>query len=157
MNAVKLHTILLLVCLLGLAGLASYILGQPKAEKQAFVLNERVFTHYKGTQLLEKKLAQLKLTHQRQLDSLQSVAFQPTARQQELIERFAQEQQALSEQYTADIWQQINQTAAEFGKEKGYGFIFGATGDGNLMYAKESENITDELIVYLNEKYDGNH
>ena len=64
------------------------------------------------------------------------------------------EQQELSSRYTADIWKRINHYVSDYGKTEGYDFIFGATGDGGLMYANDVNDITDEVILYLNKKYE---
>jgi len=51
------------------------------------------------------------------------------------------------------IWKRLNPYLVDFGKEKGYDFIIGANGTGNVLYANEDKNITDELIKYVNERY----
>lgn len=40
--------------------------------------------------------------------------------------------------------------------KKGYRYIFGAEGSGVLMYADERNNITKEVIEYINARYKGN-
>ncbi len=47
----------------------------------------------------------------------------------------------------------INNAVIKFGEESGYDYILGANGNGSIMYANDSEDVTDELITYLNEKY----
>jgi outer membrane protein len=44
----------------------------------------------------------------------------------------------------------------DYGKKHGYDFIYGAQGSGNLMYANGQKNITDEVLKYINERYQGN-
>lgn len=51
------------------------------------------------------------------------------------------------------LWKRLNPYVADFGKEKGYSFIYGANGTGNVLYADESLNVTDELIKYVNKRY----
>jgi len=51
------------------------------------------------------------------------------------------------------IWKRLNPYIAEYGKEKGYAYIYGANGTGNVLYADEGEDITDELIEYVNKRY----
>lgn len=51
------------------------------------------------------------------------------------------------------IWKRLNPYIAEYGKEKGYAYIYGANGTGNVLYADESEDITKELIEYVNKRY----
>ncbi len=54
------------------------------------------------------------------------------------------------------IWKQINQYVTDFGKEKNLDIILGANGGGGLMYAKDKIDITNDIIIYINEKYSGN-
>lgn len=42
----------------------------------------------------------------------------------------------------------------DFGKEKGYDYIFGTGDAASVLYAKDAYNITDELIKMLNEAYE---
>lgn len=58
-------------------------------------------------------------------------------------------------QYDEQIWKQINQYVKDFGEEKGYDYVFGATGTGSVMYADKSKNITEEVSTYVNSKYKG--
>ncbi|MDQ3110675.1 MAG: OmpH family outer membrane protein [Bacteroidota bacterium] len=79
-------------------------------------------------------------------------------RQQEYMQRkqeFEEDNIALAQQYTDQIWAQISQYSKDFGKENGYSFILGAAGDGVLMYADESKDLTETLKIYINEKYHG--
>ncbi len=47
----------------------------------------------------------------------------------------------------------INNAVVKFGEESGYDYILGANGNGSIMYANDSEEVTDELISYLNRTY----
>ncbi|MBN8696069.1 MAG: OmpH family outer membrane protein [Bacteroidetes bacterium] len=47
----------------------------------------------------------------------------------------------------------INGLIAEFGKANGYSIIFGTT-DGNILYANPEIEITNEVLLFLNNKYD---
>ena len=57
--------------------------------------------------------------------------------------------------FNDQILKQITQYVKDYGKEKGYTIVFGAEGSGAIMYAKDAIEITDEAIVYLNQKYTG--
>lgn len=70
-------------------------------------------------------------------------------------QQFEQDNNAMTTQYEEQIWKQLNQYAQDFGKEKGYTILFGANGDGGIMYADQSANVTEELKAYANEKYKG--
>lgn len=55
-----------------------------------------------------------------------------------------------SEEYQTTVWKQINSIIEKYGKDHGYKFILGATGDGAIMFAAEGEDITKEIIKYIN-------
>lgn len=73
---------------------------------------------------------------------------------EDLNRQYTLDEKAISEKYTAAIWKDINQYIAEFGKEKHCDFIFGANGNGNLMFANEVHDVTDEVIQYVNKRYE---
>ena len=62
-------------------------------------------------------------------------------------------EEELTARYTSDIWKHINEGIAEFGKAEGYDFIFGASGNGGIMYADEANDITDRVVTYINLRY----
>lgn len=68
---------------------------------------------------------------------------------------FEQESMASIEKYEQEIWKQINQYVKDYGKANGYTYILGADGTGAVMHADESEDITEELTRYVNERYKG--
>ena len=70
-------------------------------------------------------------------------------------QQFKQDNQALLQQHNEQITKQLNQYIKEFGDEQGYTYIYGASGNGSLMYAAEKEDITQEVIAYINQKYQG--
>lgn len=61
----------------------------------------------------------------------------------------------ISAEYNDKIWDKLNRYVTEYGKENNYKVIFGAGGDGNIMYAEESINVTSEVVEYCNNKYNG--
>ncbi len=48
---------------------------------------------------------------------------------------------------------QINSFIEKYGKEKGFTIILGTTASGNLLYADQSTDITEEILKGLNESY----
>ncbi len=154
------NNIVLILNLVIVLALAGFILFQNKEERKAYVLNQKLFEGFTGKKELEKKLNDLKSSNKKNVDSLttliQAKANEPALVQyyQQMIQSYELNEQQLSTKYTADIWKRINDYVAEFGKEKGYDFIFGATGDGNLMYAKDTHDVTEELVRYVNAKYE---
>jgi outer membrane protein len=61
----------------------------------------------------------------------------------------------ISKEFDSQIYQQLNQYLSDFGRENGFTYIFGTQGTGTLMYASDGENVTQDVIVYINEKYSG--
>ena len=129
--------------------------------KEGFIMNKTLFENFKGKKFLEEKLNKVKDRNKHKLDSIESIleldpknaytlnSYQETARACQL------EEQQLSDQYTAEIWKQINSYLIEFGKENNYDFILGAKGDGNLMYANDQSHVTEDALIYINSRYDG--
>ncbi len=53
------------------------------------------------------------------------------------------------------IWKLINEAVNQYGETHNLDFIYGVSGSGTLMYAKETYNITDEIVHQLNsQSYD---
>jgi outer membrane protein len=125
---------------------------------------------------LESKLMKVKNQRQAVLDSLEfelkviskeiyagkntdknKLTVFETKREQYLVKKqeFSEDNENLSAQFDEQIFRQMNQYVKDFGEKKSYSYIFGANGQGVLMYAKESEDITDEVLKYINERYKG--
>lgn len=51
------------------------------------------------------------------------------------------------------LWTRLNPFIEDFGRERGYSYIYGANGTGNVLYASPDLDITDELIEYVNKRY----
>tara|TARA_R100001369_G_scaffold29172_1_gene52453 strand:- start:143307 stop:143816 length:510 start_codon:yes stop_codon:yes gene_type:complete len=47
----------------------------------------------------------------------------------------------------------VKEYVKEYGKDNDYTYIFGSNESANIMYAKEGLDITDEILVKLNESY----
>ena len=62
---------------------------------------------------------------------------------------------ALSKQYDGEIFTQMNQYVRDFGKEFHYQYIFGNDGNGSLMHGDDALNLTNDIVKYINLKYNG--
>jgi len=56
---------------------------------------------------------------------------------------------------TQGVLNQINAFVADYGKEHGYDMIIGTTTEGNLLYAKPEMDITEQVLIILNQSYKG--
>lgn len=70
-------------------------------------------------------------------------------------QEFEKQNQSTTAESDAKIWNQINQYIKDYGKSHDYTFMLGANGDGNVMYAAESKNVTKDVIQYINNRYNG--
>lgn len=132
----KILTVTSLLVILLLAGYDYFTVKK----EVAYVHNDKVFSGFIGTKHLESKF---KLESQKILSSDSTSGIMPL------------QLENLSAQYTAESWKLINQYVSDFGKKEGIVFIYGATGDGTLMYADQAYDITEEVIQYINERYEG--
>ncbi len=49
------------------------------------------------------------------------------------------------------VYNEINANLKKFGEKKGYSIIFGTLSGGNILYANDGEDITEEFINYVKE------
>jgi outer membrane protein len=70
---------------------------------------------------------------------------------QEAIQKKIQEE---DKKVTQTVINDINDYIKEYGKDHNYKIIFGASGGGNIMYADESTDLTEEILKGLNTEYD---
>lgn len=67
------------------------------------------------------------------------------------------QQQAAREdqEITGRVVQEINAFLKEYGEKHNYKIIFGATEMGNIVYAEEAIDLTEEVLEALNRRYRG--
>ena len=56
---------------------------------------------------------------------------------------------------TEAVVNQVNDFLRKYGKLHGYDMIYGASGQGNILYAHEGYNITEEVLQAMNDAYNG--
>lgn len=71
---------------------------------------------------------------------------------QQAIQKQIQEE---DKKATQTVINDINDYVKQFGKQKGYKIIFGASGGGNIMYADDTADLTDEVLKGLNAEFEG--
>lgn len=70
----------------------------------------------------------------------------------EELEQF--NQNFASEEYLK-IWARINGYVNEFSKEKKYQLVIGSENKRSVLFADENIDVTNELLIYINKKYEG--
>ncbi len=74
----------------------------------------------------------------------------------ELEDELLKKQETLTAQYQEKskkfdeiIWGEINRILSEYGKKNGIDFVLGAKGDGNIMFASDRCDITEDVLTYM--------
>lgn len=155
---------------IGIAALTMSIVNSGGQMKMAYFDYNKVYNESSLKKDLEKDLERLVSSRKSELDSMQleltlmsNRVQSGTANQEDLNQfedmknkyltyqgRYEEENYRLKEQYSKQIRTKINEMSQDYAEEGGYDYLFSATGDGSLMYGKETEEITDELLEYLN-------
>ena len=71
---------------------------------------------------------------------------------QEAVQKKLQEE---DKKVTQTVINDINDFIKEYGKKHNYDIIFGASGAGNIMYAKETTDLTEIVLDGLNKEFEG--
>jgi outer membrane protein len=79
---------------------------------------------------------------------------QQLLRYREAIQQQAQQE---NQRLTKAVLEEINAYLKQYGKDHGYTFILGATESGNIVYAADGTDITEEVLKSLNAQYDRQH
>lgn len=151
-----------------------YIMDISKNKKTAYVELAKVYNDFQMKKELEAKLNNIEQARKTILDSLKislnALSMEiKSEKDKEAIQKFqikkseylAKQQnfendnQATTKRYSDQIWQQINQYVKDYGIQNKYSTIFGADGSGNLLYADEKMDITNEISKYINDRYNG--
>lgn len=139
-----------------------------KTKKTGFVITSELFTSFKMTTEIDSDIKKIELSKQAILDSLtldwerkkeknESVFFETQKKFLQKKQQFADDLSRLKQNSIDKVNKQINQYCIDYAEENGYDIIFGANGQGSLMYANDSDNLTKVMIEYINKKYEGVH
>ncbi len=165
---------ILLSLLLGF-GLIFQMMNTKTDLKTAYVTNAKLYSEFEMSKELDGRMKEVQLARKSIMDSLslelnrleQMVNNQKaTDNDLKLFERvkneyivkqqqFVEDNNILTQQYQQQISSQLNQYLKDFTEESGYDYIFGATGNGSLMGAKEEYDVTNKALEYINKRYRG--
>lgn len=135
------------------------------AHHTSFINPNKLVDGFHGAHARKQAFLTQAKTWQANLDSLSAeMAALPPAQAKAKEQQFQQYRQAIQQKARAEearvnqeILAEINAYIKQYGKEKGYDFILGATDNGNIVYAAEGKDITDDVLVGLNKQYDQQH
>jgi outer membrane protein len=171
--------ILSLISFLGLVCIGVFLYATPT--KLVYVDSAKLVNEYKGMQAARKTYQQKASTWKANIDTLaQEVQHQIMNYEKENAKLSAKErklseelirvkqkqlmdyQQAMNaqakqedEKMTGEVISQVNAYLKKYGKDKGYKIVMAATEYGNIAYADEALDITQEVLDGLNKEYAG--
>lgn len=105
---------------------------------------------------LRTRYEALKNDPQRKNKSTQDWAYQVGKAENEWLQyqKNAEAQmQARQQELSRDAIDKINLYIQDYGKQKGFKLILGATDGGNILYGESGDDITKEILEGLNKKY----
>jgi outer membrane protein len=163
--------VLILANLLAWIGTASYVVFT-KSNETVYIDTYKLYNGFVMKKQLQKQLEETQRLQKQQLDSLRLTINLALANNRQtkdadkavelkkqeyiLLERqLVKEQEEIAERYDAQIWAQLNQYITDYGKEKKLAFIFGANGNGSVMYGTAEQDITEVITQYVNERHKG--
>ncbi len=50
------------------------------------------------------------------------------------------------------VFSDLNAYVKEFGSQRGYSVVFGTVAGGNILYAREGLDVTEEFLIYANDR-----
>lgn len=156
--------------------ISAFVYSFKSSQKTSYVNITEVFNQFDFKKQMEKKYLTVKQSRDRILDSLkfnlQAISNRlntPGYKNDTLVtyfnfkkDEFYQKSNIFesdnlnySKQLDAEVLSQLNQYMKDYGKEYNYDFIFGTDGNGSIMYAVDSRDVTKEVVAYINLKYKG--
>ena len=95
--------------------------------------------------------------HQQQMQHQKTVEAETTKKllQQEDL-KLTEMREHFAKEVSQQVWNRLNTYIQEYGKEHNHKIILGTQGDGNIMYADDFNDVTSQLVTYVNSKYEGN-
>jgi outer membrane protein len=154
---------------LGAGTMLLFSWNDKKSQPAVYILTQQVFEDYTGTIELKKKLVKTEEQQKQMLDSIalevkllstrfgesDNRSLKKREQYNRIYNQLASANQQQMEKYNEGLWKQINQYMGDYGREKGYSFIYGANGNGSIMFADSSLNISKEATKYINQRYAG--
>lgn len=170
-----LKRIFIAIGIIGLIVLSIFIYHTFFSPKLGYVDVPKVFNSFEMKKELQEKFKKTESQRKRVLDSLsfdlqrmaqklksdqnnKSLAGEFDLRREYFFKKKSQTEEdnaALSNQYDKQILEQMSQYILDYGKENHYDLLLGADGNGTLLYANEKWNISEQVTIYINNKYKG--
>lgn len=162
-----------------LIGIISYLLinsfGAFNSEKEAYIITGELHQNFDYTKELNIEFTEVKTEKEKEIErfteNLQILELKiknenyseselyeyqlGVNKLQKLRYEFDVYMNELNAELNLKIWEKLNIYINEYGAENNFTIIYGADGNGNILYAEEELNITKDVIDYCNQKYNG--
>lgn len=152
--------------LLGFSTIVLLSCGRNESDESVvYIDNVKVFEDFSMKKDFDKVLETDMLSEKASLDSIENRInyFESLKMSEESVKArneysFIQNQysvkfQKLANDYTNQVNERLNQYLKEFGDSMNYDFILGTNGSGNVMYAKDTLDVTSQVIDFINNAY----
>lgn len=158
------NKILLYILLVLVLGLVTWEVKKSYThDGMAYVDIAKLVSEYKFKKDLENETSGNLYKIKNSIDSLELVRKTMTVTQPVRIDsQIAYAKYAFDEYYTKSaedinkkIWDRLNPLLEEYGKARGLELLIGADGAGTLLYADKGRDMTDDLIQFVNKRYEG--
>lgn len=136
-----------------------------KNNKIVYVDNNKLFENFNMTKELKKAGEKEFNIKKVRVDSLYTSLQSPTissADKKIIMQQFIQQKEELEQfneyfasEQSSKIWTRIKSYSSEFSKENKYELIIGSENKINVLYANETIDVTNDLLTYINKKYEG--
>jgi len=177
----KKNVIIVLLVVGVTANLVLNLLDRKSEKKLGYVRSQDLVYAFDGMKEMQLKFQEqskvweanmdtLKMEYQRSLSEYQGVMAQLTTEEKITREQLLYAQKNNILQYSENIQlkskeeedkmlegvlNQVNSFVEEYGKDNNYDLILGTTLAGSILYGEEAIDITQELIVEINNNYNG--
>ncbi|MBI1289263.1 MAG: hypothetical protein GC178_16980 [Flavobacteriales bacterium] len=167
--------------LLSVVALISVLVLHDTVPRIGYVQTPELVYSYLGTREAQRAFEREKTVMLTNLDTLKSIhqsemmklnqldANSDERKQQQLrvqqsfenVQKYQQNmQQRIDEQdqkMMTGVLNQINSFASKYGETHGYDMILATTTSGNILYGREADDLTEDMLKALNDQYSGIH
>lgn len=134
-----------------------------KSESIVYVDNIKLFEAFNMTKEMKKRGEVQFLSQKNRLDSMyKSIIKLPIDKQESMSKQFVLERNELEQitqqfaiQESEKIWKRLNEYIKEYSSNKSYKIVLGSTNQQQVLYADSDADITNDLITFVNKRYEG--
>lgn len=140
-----------------------FLLDSSKTQKIAYVSLPDLLSQFDFAKESEQKVQLITDKRKAILDSLEHLILKEDSSSREVLvqeyqlkkTQFETDLQTFQQELHTQVVEQLSQYLKDYNEKQNYDLILGAQGDGAIMAASETINITKDVVIYINERYKG--